>query len=130
MKTVKQTRREAKRLFRMCIADGLLDASHVRQVVQKIIEAARRDSPALLYQFLYLVKLDCARHTARIESAALLPDDLRASVEADLARLYGPGISASFAQKPELIGGMRIKVGSDVYDGSVKAGLDALEKSF
>jgi F-type H+-transporting ATPase subunit delta len=130
MKSVKQTRREAKRLFRLCSVDGLTDASRVRQVAQKIIEAGRRDSSALLYQFLYLVKLDVARHTARIESAALLPDDLQAGVEADLARLYGPGISASFAQNPELIGGMRIKVGSDVYDGSVKAGLDALEKSF
>jgi F-type H+-transporting ATPase subunit delta len=130
MKSVKQTRREAKRLFRLCSVGGLTDASRVRQVAQIIIKAGRRDSPALLYQFLYLVKLDVARHTARIESAAPLPDDLRAGVEADLARLYGPGISASFAQNPELIGGMRIKVGSDVYDGSVKAGLDALEKSF
>jgi F0F1-type ATP synthase delta subunit len=29
-----------------------------------------------------------------------------------------------------LIGGMRIQVGCDVYDGSVRAALDALEKSF
>jgi F-type H+-transporting ATPase subunit delta len=55
---------------------------------------------------------------------------MRAGIQSDLARLYGPGISASFAERPALIGGMRIKVGSDVYDGSVKAGLDALEKSF
>ena len=44
--------------------------------------------------------------------------------------MYGPGISTSFAHNPALIGGMRIHVGSDVYDGSVRAGLDALEKSF
>ena len=130
MKTVKQTRREAKRLFRLCVIDGLLDASRVRQVAQRILEAKRRDSPALLYQFLYFVKLDQARHTAAIESAVPLPEDMRAGIQSDLARLYGPGISASFAERPALIGGMRIKVGSDVYDGSVKAGLDALEKSF
>jgi F-type H+-transporting ATPase subunit delta len=130
MKTVKQTRREGKRLFRLCIVDGLLDEVRVRQVAQKILEAKRRGSPALLRQFLYLVKLDLARHTAAIESATALPDDLCASIRADLTRLYGPGISSSFAQNPALIGGMRIKVGSDVYDGSVKAELDALEKSF
>ena len=44
--------------------------------------------------------------------------------------MYGPGISTSFAETSALIGGMRIRVGSDVYDGSVKAGLVALEKSF
>ena len=130
MKTVKQTRREAKRLFRLCLVNGLMDESRIRQVAQGIFEAKRRGSPALLYQFLYLVKLDRARHTAEIESATPLPDDLRTSIQADLASLYGPGISASFAQNPALIGGMRIKVGSDVYDGSVKAGLAELEKNF
>jgi F-type H+-transporting ATPase subunit delta len=36
----------------------------------------------------------------------------------------------AFTQRPELIGGMRVQVGCDVYDGSVRAGLAALEKSF
>ena len=130
MKTAKQTRRDAKRLFRLCFVNGLLDESRVRQVVQKIIEAGRRGSSALLHRFLYLVKLDLDRHTAEVESATPLPDDLRASIQADLTRRYGPGINASFTQNPALIGGMRIKVGSDVYDGSVRAGLDELEKSF
>jgi F-type H+-transporting ATPase subunit delta len=130
MKTAKQIKREAKRLFRLCFVKGLLDEFLVRRVAQKIIEAKRRGSPALLHHFLYLMKLDRARHTAEVESATPLSDDLRASLQADLAHLYGPGMSTSFAQNPALIGGMRIKVGSDVYDGSVKAGLDALEKSF
>ena len=130
MKTVKQIKREAKRLFRLCFVNGLLDESRVRQVAQRIIEARRRTSSALLYHFLYLLKLDRAQHSAEIESAIPLSDDLRTSILADLARRYGPGISASFAENPALIGGMRIKVGSDVYDGSVKAGLAELEKSF
>jgi F-type H+-transporting ATPase subunit delta len=36
----------------------------------------------------------------------------------------------SFIHSPALIGGMRIKVGSDVYDGSVQARLSALEERF
>jgi F-type H+-transporting ATPase subunit delta len=79
---------------------------------------------------LQLVKIERSRHTAEVESATSLPPDLQASVRAGLARVYGPGIRISFAQSPALIGGMRIKVGSDVYDGSVKAGLEALEKGF
>jgi F-type H+-transporting ATPase subunit delta len=67
---------------------------------------------------------------AEVESAAPLPDDLQASVAARIERVYGPKIRISFAQKPALIGGMRVKVGSDVYDGSVKARLAALEKCF
>jgi F-type H+-transporting ATPase subunit delta len=59
-----------------------------------------------------------------------LPPDLQASTQVRLTRLYGPGITTSFAHRPALIGGMRVQVGSDVYDGSVLAGLAALEKSF
>ena len=130
MKTTRQTKREAKRLFRFCLVNGLLDEARTRQVVQGIIDAKRRGGLALLSHFQRLVKLDLARRTAQVESAMPLPEDLRASVQAGLARTYGPGISASFAHNPGLIGGMRIKVGSDVYDGSVLARLAALEKGF
>jgi len=130
MKTSRQTKREAKRLFRFCLVNGLLDEGRTRQVVQRIIDGKRRGGLALLSHFQRLVKLDLARHTAQVESAMPLPEDLRASVQAGLARTYGPGISASFAHNPGLIGGMRIKVGSDVYDGSVRGRLAALEKNF
>jgi len=130
MKTTRQTKREAKRLFRLCLVNGLVDEDRTRQVVQRMIESKRRAALALLSHFRRLVKLEYARHTAEVESAMPLPSDLRASIQAGLARVYGPGISSSFAHNPGLIGGMRIKVGSDVYDGSVRARLAALEKNF
>ncbi len=130
MKTIKQIRRDAKRLHRLCLVNGLLDEGRAQRVVRRIIEANRRGSLALLSRFLHLVKLDRARHEAQVESAVPLSPDLQARIQNDLARAYGPGISASFAQNPALIGGMRIKVGSDVYDGSVRAKLAALEKGF
>ena len=130
MKTTKQVTRDARRLFRLCLVNGRLDEARVRQVVQGVLQAQRRGAHFLLSRFLRLVKLDRARHTAEVASATALPADLQASVQAGLAQVYGPGLMISFAQSPALIGGMRIKVGSDVYDGSVKAGLDALQKSF
>ena len=130
MKTTRQIKREAKRLFRLCLVNGLVDESRTRQVVQRVIDDKRRGGLALLSHIQRLVKLDYARHTAEVESAMALPADLRARIEAGLARTYGPGISASFAHNPGLIGGMRIKVGSDVYDGSVRARLAELEKGF
>jgi len=95
-----------------------------------VIGSKRRGYLTLAMEFERLVKLELMRHTARVESATPLSPELQATVAADLVRLNGPGISTSFAVSPELIGGMRIKVGSDVYDGSVKAGLSALENSF
>ena len=130
MKISNRTKREAKQLFRACLVNGLLDENRVRQVVQHVVAAGRRDCPAILSHFGRLVKLDRARHTATVESATPLPADLLAAIEAGLARRYGPGLTTAFAHRPALIGGMRIQVGSDVYDGSVRAGLAALENSF
>jgi F-type H+-transporting ATPase subunit delta len=130
MKTTKKIRHEAKQLLRLCIVNGSLDEDRVRQVVQRVLESKRRGSLTLATHFERLVKLDRSRHTATVESAAPLPPDLKANVQAGLERIYGPRIITSFAESPALIGGMRIKVGSDVYDGSLKAALTALENSF
>jgi F-type H+-transporting ATPase subunit delta len=130
MKSTKQAAREARQLFRLCLVNGSLDEARVQEAVQGVLQSKRRGGYLLLSRFLRLLKIERSRHTAEVESAALLPPDLQDIVRAGVARVYGPGISISFAQIPALIGGMRIKVGSDVYDGSVKAGLDALEKRF
>jgi F-type H+-transporting ATPase subunit delta len=130
MKTSKQAARDAKQLFRLCVSNGLLDEGRVRQVVERVIRSQYRGYLAVLAHFRRLVKLDQERHTAEVESATPLPEDLRAGVQADLERLYGPGIDIQFAIRPSLIGGMRVKVGSDVYDGSVQSELAALERSF
>jgi F-type H+-transporting ATPase subunit delta len=47
-----------------------------------------------------------------------------------LNQIYGQGLNISFAQNPALLGGLRIKVGSDVYDGSVQSRLENLVESF
>jgi F-type H+-transporting ATPase subunit delta len=39
-------------------------------------------------------------------------------------------VDIAFGQNPALIGGLRVKVGSDVYDGSVRAKLESLAASF
>ena len=127
MKRTKQARRDAKQLFRLCLVNGLLDEGRVRQVVRRVSETRNRSRFNVLSEFRRLVKLDCARHTATVESATPLPPGMQASVQAGLSRAYGPGLNTSFSHSPALIGGMRIKVGSDVYDGSVQARLAALE---
>jgi F-type H+-transporting ATPase subunit delta len=130
MITTKQSRRDAKQLFRLCLVNGRVDEGRVRQVVQSVLQSRRRGYLALLGYFQRLLKLDHAQHTAEIESAVPLPTALRAQVQAGLEGVYGPGIRALFVHNPALIGGLRIQVASDVYDGSVRSGLAALEKSF
>jgi len=130
MTSGKRGKREAKQLFRFCLANGLLDENRVRQVVQRVLADSRRKSTSILSHFLRLVKLESAQHTAKIESATLLPPDLQSAIQRTLLQAYGPGLTAAFTQRPSLIGGVRIQVGCDLYDGSVLAGLKALESRF
>lgn len=130
MKISKQARREAKQLFRSCLANGVLDENRARQVVKLVLETKPRGYLALLSHFQRLVKIALERRTARIESPAALSPELQAEVQAELARAYGPGLTISFEHNPALVGGLRIKVGSDVYDGSIQARLAALQESF
>ena len=130
MKVKKQARREAKRLYRFCLVNGLLDENRVRQVAQRVVATEDRDRLAILAHFLRLVKLDRAAHTAIVESAAPLSAGLQSAITNGLKRRYGSAIIAEFVQRPELIGGVRVQVGCDVYDGSVRAKLAELARSF
>ena len=51
-------------------------------------------------------------------------------MRADLARAYGAGLDFTFTANPALLGGLRVQVGGDVYDGSVQARLAALQGKF
>jgi F-type H+-transporting ATPase subunit delta len=130
MKASGQARREATQLFRACLTNGLLDESRARQAVQQLIKGKPRGYLGVLSHFVRLLKLDQARRTARVESAKALPADLQTNVKTALAKIYGAGMTTSFGENPALLGGMRIRVGSDVYDGSIQARLAALEQSF
>ena len=127
MKANRKVKRAARQLFRLCLVDGALDEGRARQVAQRIAASRRRGALAILSDFQRLVRLDSDRHTASSRAPTPLAPGMREGIQAGLTRVYGPGLEATFAENPALIGGMRIKVGSDVYDDSVRARLAALE---
>jgi F-type H+-transporting ATPase subunit delta len=127
MKATRATKRAARQLFRLSLVDHRVDERRARQIAQQIAGSRRRGAIAVLSEFRRMVRLDRDRHSATVESATSLADGLRDDVRAGLARVYGPGLETSFVEDAGLIGGMRIRVGSDVYDGSVRARLAAIE---
>jgi F-type H+-transporting ATPase subunit delta len=129
MKISKQARRDGKKLFSNCRVNGVLDEHRVRQTVTAVIAHKPRGYVGILTHFQRLVKLDIERRTARVESATPLSDSLVTVVKANLAQRYGQGLDVGFIVNPALIGGLRVKVGSDVFDGSVRARLNELAES-
>jgi F-type H+-transporting ATPase subunit delta len=130
MKISKQAQRDARQLFRSCHVSGLLDEGRVRQVVTLLVAQKPRGYVGILSRLHRLVKLDLERRAASVESATPLPASSQLELTNRLKSIYGAGVSISFSQNPALLGGLRIQVGSDLYDGSVKMRLEKLEQSF
>ena len=130
MKGSKQSRRLAKQLFKSCQVDGRLNADRVRKAVGLLIERKPRGYCGIRQNLQRLVKLDEASRSARVESAVPLGQAQQEDVRNSLNRLKGSDVTVEFATNPGLIGGMRVKIGDDVYDGSVKTRLTALSDNF
>jgi F-type H+-transporting ATPase subunit delta len=130
MKISKQARRDAKTLFRNTFVSGVMDEARVRNTVTQLLARKPRGYVGILGHLQRLIKLEQDRRSARIESAVRLEDSEFAAIKRNLEKRYGLGLNVTFWLNPDLIGGMRIKVGSDVYDGSVQGRLNALKESF
>ena len=130
MKITKQARREAKQLFKTCQVDEQLNADRVKKAVKILIEQKPRGYFGVLQHLQRLVKLDEAGRTARVESAVALGQEQQQQVRDNLNRLKGGQVTVEFAENPGLIGGMRVKIGDDVFDGSLKTRLANLSETF
>jgi len=130
MKIGKQARRDAKELFLACRRDGVLNETRVRQTVAQVLASKPRNYLAALTHFQRLLELDIQSRTVRIENAVPTSESQMATLKASLTQKYGAGLDFQFFVDPTLIGGLRIQIGSDVFDGTVKTRLAALENSF
>ena len=66
---------------------------------------------------------------AEIEPARELSKDERVALAAEVAKLAGAKIDATFKQDKSILGGTVVRIGSTVYDGSVKGRLERLREA-
>lgn len=64
---------------------------------------------------------------AEVTSARELPDKERAEFETTLEKLTGKDMQITYVVDPDIIGGVVTRIGSTVYDGSVKTKLENLK---
>ena len=130
MKISKVAAATARRLYGLCQVDGQLDDNRLRDLVSKLIATQPRDYRAILAAIQRLTRLEMARREVLVESATELTASEGQRIASGLAKDYGDKLSIRFTTSPDLLGGLRIKVGDDVLDGSVKGRLDRLSKAF
>lgn len=126
MKLSKEARKISKELFRASFADGRLDDAKVRTLADEVAARKPRHYIDILKNYLRLIRLESEKHHAIVESATPLEPETAATVTQDLKAKYGADLAMNFTINPDLLGGLRIKIGSDVWDGSVRNRLTRL----
>jgi len=65
---------------------------------------------------------------ATVTTARPIPDDVNARLEQTLTSLTGKKVRIDFKTDPELLGGVVTRIGSTVYDGSVRNQLQLMKQ--
>jgi F-type H+-transporting ATPase subunit delta len=130
MKISKVAAATARRLFGLCQTDGRLDDDKLRTVVSRLVDTKPRDFAAILGALQKLTRLEMERRKVTVESAVELDEATRRRVLAGLVKKYGTDLVAVYQVNPALLGGLRIRIGNDVFDGTVQGRLARLAAAF
>jgi len=130
MKASKQAQRDAKQLFQACLTDGVLDEGRALAAVNALAEKKPRGYHGIMAHFFKLVQMDVAKRTANVSSSTALDDATRGQIQANIAKNSGENAQVNFLVDGNLLGGLRVQIGSDVFDGSVRTRLNTLKDSF
>ncbi|HEV2839843.1 MAG TPA: F0F1 ATP synthase subunit delta [Chthoniobacterales bacterium] len=128
MQINKETRQQSKDLLRASFTDGRLDNGRIASLVMSLIKKKPRNYIKLLESYKRLLRLEVEKRTATIETATEMAPEAGAQIVANLKAKYGSDLAARFVVNKELLGGMRIRVGSDVWDSSVRNRLQRLQQ--
>ncbi len=130
MKIDRQSRKIARQAFRASHGAAGFDDARAMTTLKLLGGLAERRRLAVLQEFRRLVRIEIDKRTAFIESAEPLSEMVGQRILGDVQARYGTNLIPRFVTNPSLIAGTRVRVGSDVWDGSIRARLDRLATSF
>jgi F-type H+-transporting ATPase subunit delta len=119
MRADKKTKALAKQLFKLSLVNGAVSPEQVTGVLGYIEKHAPRQSLALLQLYHRAISAELAKSNAVVEHAGPLSDTALKSIEAAMTRKYSRAVTASAKPNPKLLAGLRVRVGSDVYESTV-----------
>jgi len=128
MKINKEIRQLSREMLRASFTDGQLDPGRISSVVDSVTARKPRNYIDVLKNYRRLLRLEVEKRRARIETASEMDPATQSEVVSNLKKKYGSDLTPEFVINPELLGGMRIRVGSDVWDGSVRNRLERLQQ--
>ncbi len=103
-------------------------SEQAKNFLRTVIENGRLSAlPEIAHQFRALKNAQAGSSDAVVYSAFALDDGALADLSATLEKRFGRKLNLSVQLEPELIGGVRVVVGDEVLDTSVKARLEQMK---
>src|SRR5206468_9723039 len=128
IKLNREIRRPPRALLRQSFTDGQLDHGRIASLVESLIARKPRNYIAVLNHYRRLLRLEVEKRRARVETASELDSETGSKLVANLKKKYGNDLATEFFVNPQLLAGMRIQVGNDVWDGTVRGRLERLQQ--
>lgn len=111
------------------IAEKIGMVSQVRNFIAVILDHERlADFGEILDEYHAVADEEAGLSEAEIVSARALNGEDRFALESQVAKLAGGRIRATYREDPSLLGGAVVRIGSKVYDGSIRAQLERLKQ--
>jgi len=127
MQIPKEARRKARELFDAALdASGRPDAAKSLKIADLVVKSAPRHAVQILKEYTRLIRLELSKHHVVIESASPVDEATRTVILKSLEKRDGGNITHETRVDPSLIGGSRIRLGSEVWDATVASRLSAL----
>src|SRR5438874_901079 len=123
-----EIRQLSREMLRASFTDGQFDRGKIGSLVQSLITKRPRRYIDILQHYKRLLRLEIEKRHARIESASQLSPQAAFDIGARLKRKYGEDLTTEFVVDPALLGGIRVRVGSDVWDGTLRNRLQRLQQ--
>lgn len=114
---------------RKAVLGAILPRANVRPMTRNLLmllldKGRFQDFSAVLSVYSDMADEQASRQRVTVETAEPLTPQLEAEVRASLERVTGKAVILDTVVNPDLIGGMVARVGSKVYDASVRARLE------
>ena len=118
---------QSRALFALCLTGGQLDEEKTRSVIQVLKRKKLRNLRGLLTGLLKRAEHHLHERAISIESAAALSASETDAAFTLIEGRFGASRWKRHAIQPKLIGGMRIQIGSNVWDDSIAGRLKKLQ---
>jgi ATP synthase F1 delta subunit len=130
MKIPKQAQRQANSLFNACSVNGVPDFQKALQAIDLLLEKRPRGWRQIVEHLKKRIRLEADKRAVLVQSAAPLDEAQQAEITRSI-RERNPDrpLEFNFAVVPELLGGLRVQIGWQVLDASIRSRLESLLES-